>query len=413
MTKSQGAVEELCNDKFDGDVLNEIVIPLMANNRVATCGKVDPNEIHKSELYITTASTQQSFCYKKMMEIRDAQLNGESAFCLGNSYELPCLYGQLDEDFIEEKKTSPTFSISSFMREYESIYTGSNKDNLVSEEKLNNARVVKCAEWEACNDPNVFYVLSYDVAREEGDENALSSLVVIKCTPRSNGTYMKEVVNIFNPQGTHDTTQAKFLKQKVKEFNARILIIDANGLGSGVVDQLVLRLDDGNPPYSVVNNDKYDAYLQEDSIPMVYALKAQNKETKNGDMINRLMAMMNKLDISLLVNPNTGIQELEKKYRRKIKDSEEIARLQLPYIYTDILIEQMNNLKYIQRGNTTTVERISRGIQKDSYSALLYGAYWIYLEEMKNMEQNQSKSNFNINAITGMFNMPSFRRRRL
>ena len=27
MTKSQGAVEELCNDKFDGDVLNEKVIP--------------------------------------------------------------------------------------------------------------------------------------------------------------------------------------------------------------------------------------------------------------------------------------------------------------------------------------------------------------------------------------------------
>lgn len=408
--RNGGAIEEICDKKFDGDMLNSVVIPLMANDRIAMCGKVDPNENHKTELYITTASNQQHFAYQKMLEVYNDQLNGKSAFCIGNSYELPCMFGQLDIDFVEDLKESPTFSITDFMREYESIYTGSNSDNLVSEDKLNKARMVKCAEWKHCGDENVDYVLAYDVAREEGNENALSALVVIKLTPRSDGTYIKEIVNIFSMEGTHETIQAKFLKQKVNEFKPKMLVIDANGLGTGVVGQLVLKLDDGNPPYSVVNNNKYDAYKQPDSVPIVYALKAQEKETKNGDMINRFMIMMNKIDVGLLTNFSTALKEFEKKEKRKIKDSEEIANLQVPYIYTETLIEQIMNLRYKQKGIDTSVERISGRIQKDMYSALLYGLFWVHLEEMKNISKSH-KSTINISSLM-QYQAPQIRRKR-
>lgn len=406
-----GAVEEICDKKFDGDMLNSVVIPLMANDRIAMCGGVDPNENHKSELYITTASTQQQFAYQKMSEVYQDQLNGKSAFCIGNSYELPCMFNQLDIDFVEDLKESPTYSISDFMREYESIYTGSSSDNLVSEEKLNKSRVCEIAEWEHCGDENCDYILAYDVAREEGNANALSAMVVIKLTPKSNGTYVKDIVNIFSMEGTHDTIQAKFIKQKVKEFKPRMVVIDANGLGSGVVDQLVLRLDDGNPPYLVVNNDKYDRYKQDDSLPILFALKAQEKETKNEDMVNRFMNMFNKIDVNLLCNPNSGIKALEKKYKRKIKDSEEISNLQLPYVYTDILCEQIMNLKYKQKGNVTTVERISARIQKDMYSALLYGLFWVYLEERKNVE-HKKRQTVDLSDLMN-FSMPTIKKRRI
>lgn len=386
-----GAIEEICDKKFDGDMLNSVVIPLMANDRIAMNGKVDSNENHKSELYITTASNQQHFAYQKMMEVYSDQLNGKSAFCIGNSYELPCMFNQLDIDFVEDLKESPTYAISDFMREYESIYTGSNSDNLVAEDKLNKARIVGCAEWEHCGDDSVEYVLAYDVAREEGNANALSALVVIKLTPRNDGSFVKEIVNIFSMEGTHDTIQAKFLKQKVNQFKAKILVIDANGLGSGVVDQLVLRLDDGNPPYAVVNRSDYDKYKQADSIPMVFALKAQEKETKNTDMINRFMTMFNRVEVGLLINQSNGLKELEKKYKRKIKDSEEIADLQIPYMLTSNMCEQIMNLRYKQQGNNTQVERMSNRIQKDMYSALLYGLFWVYLEERKNVERTRQQ----------------------
>jgi len=407
-----GAIEEIGDKKFDGDILNSVVIPLMANSRVAMCGKVDPNEIHKREIYITTASPQQQFAYAKCKEIFNDMMNGDSAFCTGNSYELPCMYGQLDIDFVEEKRESPTYSILDFMREYESIYTGSDSDSLVSDEKLNKCRTLGIAEWEHCGDTKVQYVLAYDVSRSTGRENALSALIVIKLIPRGDGTYHKQVVNIFSMEGQHDTWQAKFLKEKVKEYKASILVIDANGIGSGVVDQLVLDLNDGNPPYKVVNDidNQWTKYELVDAIPMVFALKSQRKETRNSDMINNVMKVFGKLDIELLKTPNEGIKDLEKKNKKKFKDdSEELAIAEIPYILTNNLCDEIMNLKYKQRGNDSDIEQVSRSIPKDKFSALMYGLFWVHLEEKKNKER-KGNSNVDINKLFN-FRKPQIRRR--
>ncbi|WP_336761580.1 DNA-packaging protein [Paenibacillus sp. USHLN196] len=389
-----GAIEEIADKKFNGDVLNSVIIPLMANNRTAMNGTIDPHELHKSEIYITTAGTQQQFAFEKLREVYNEMIDGKSAFCIGNSYELPCLYEQLDIDFVEALKDSPTYSIMDFMREYESLWTGSSSDSLVSDEKLNKCRNLGVAEWEHCGDENVDYVLAYDVSRNEGDENALSCLVVYKITPQSSGNYIKELVNIFSMEGQHSQLQAKFLKQKVNEFKANILVIDANGLGVSVVDNLVLDLDDGNPPYSVVNDDRYDKYKMDNSIPMVYALKSQNKETRESNMINHLMQTFSKMDISLLKSPHEGIKDLEKKMKHKVKDSEELSKLQVPYVLTDVLCEEVMNLKYKQAGNETKVERVSSRIKKDKFSALMYGLYWIYLREQENRVQESESMNY-------------------
>jgi hypothetical protein len=381
--RNGGAIEEIADEKFNGDLLNSVVIPLMANDRIAMCGGTDPHEIHKSELYITTAGTQQRFAFQKMTEVYQDMINGKSAFSVGNSYELPCLHGQLDYDFVEELKESPTYSIMDFMREYESIWTGSSSDSLVADDKLNDCRTLGIAEWEHCGDKDVEYVLAYDVARNEGDANANSCLVVIKITPKGNGDYYKEIVNLFSMEGTHDLLQAKFLKEKVREFKAKILVVDANGLGSGVVDNLVLKIDD-NPPYKVINDERYDKYAQSDSIPILFALKSQNRDTKDSDMVNNFMKLFNKKGVRLLKSSHEGLKELEKKMKRRIKDSEEQVQLELPYVYTDVLCEEILNLKYKQQGNSTKAEQISKRIKKDKFSATLYGLYWIYLEEQKN-----------------------------
>jgi len=388
--RNGGAIEEISDKKFDGDKLHSVVIPLMANDRIAECGGIDPNELHKSQLYITTAGTQQQFSFEKMKEIYGEMLEGKSAFAIGNGYELPCMFGQLDIDFVEELRESPTFSILDFMREYESIWSGSSSDNLVSEDKLNKCRDLGIAEWEHCGDKNVMYSLAYDVSRNEGDANALSCLSVIKLTPRDNGDYKKELVNIFSMEGTHDLIQAKFLKQKVNEYKAIILIVDSNGLGSGVTDMLVLDLNDGNPPYSVVNDERYDKYKTDNSIPMVFALKSQNKETREGDMINNFMKVFNRMDIHLLKSAHEGIKELEKKYKRKIKEDEERIELEIPYLLTNVLGEEILNLRYRQNGNNTKVDQITKRIRKDKFSSLMYNLYWIYTEEQNNKIYNNN-----------------------
>src|SRR5699024_8839955 len=83
------------------------------------------------------------------------------------------------------------------------------------------------------------------------------------------------------------------------EFKASILVVDSNGLGKGVVDYLVTEIDE-NPPYSVVNDDRYNGYRTPESIPMLFLVSSQAKETKNADIVNRFMTSVKIGDIKLL-----------------------------------------------------------------------------------------------------------------
>lgn len=268
-----------------------------------------------------------------------------------------------------------------------SIFTGSSEDSLVSSEDINNARILETPEHKANKvKDGSFYVLSYDVARAEGSQNAQSSLVVIKATPRGDGSYIRNIVNIYTMEGTHFKNQAIFLKQKVEEFKASMLVVDSNGLGSGVVDYLVTEIDE-NPPYSVVNDDRYNSYKTPDSIPILFLVSAQSKGTKNADIVNRFMTSVKIGDIKLLKS-ETIARGLTNE-----KDGSKLANFLLPFIQTDRLIDEIMNLEYVQRGNTTTVKQVSNAIEKDRYSALAYGNFYIYLKEQKDSRRNNRTSN--------------------
>ena len=102
-----GTIEEVSDDRFDGDMLHSVVLPLMADRRIAMCGSVDPYEIHKTETYLTTRA-HDNLLFKKMWEILVSMVKGESAFVLGSSFELPCMHDQLDLNFIIEQKNHLT-----------------------------------------------------------------------------------------------------------------------------------------------------------------------------------------------------------------------------------------------------------------------------------------------------------------
>ena len=125
-------------------------------------------------------------------------------------------------------------------------------------------------------------------------------------------------------------------------------------------------------------------------------------------MIN-IYAVFNRLDLGLLKVPHEGVKSLEKKFKRRIKDSEELYNYQIPYILTDNLCEEIMNLVYKQSGNDTRVERMSKSIQKDKFSALMYGLYWIYLQEQKNKRYKRD-SNIDISQLFN-FKKPQIRKR--
>lgn len=360
---------------------------MMANDRLTPGGHgVDKSEIHKSVAYVTTSGNRQSFAFEKLMEILKQVMQGKNSYVIGCGYELPVLHDQLDLNYIMSLKEADTFNPLSFQREYQSIWTGSSDDSFVSFDDLNDCRLLKKAEDKE-NDKKSEYVLSYDVARAPGSANANSALVVLKCTPRGDGTYSKHLVNIFSFEGVHFLEQAKFLKKKVEEYKAKVLVVDINGMGNGLVDFLVTEVDE-NPPYSVVNDDRYNEFKTPDSIPMIYALNSTTKENKASDIHGHFMATIANKKLKMLESSSQA------KARLNIKDSQKETDALLPYVMTDILVEEIMNLEHIQKGNKDIeVKQISRKIPKDKFSALEYALWYIHLQEKKNKQRKQEVFN--------------------
>jgi hypothetical protein len=376
------SVEEIIHERFDEENFNTVILPIMANNRMPACGGEDPYELHKKITIVTTAGTKQSFAFNVLKEYLYDMVTGKSAYILGAGYELATGFGLLSLDYINDLKESANFNPISFLREYGSVWSGSSENSLVDLETFRKARVLKEAEEKAVSDKNVEYVLSYDVARSEGNANAQSALVVIKLIPKGDGTYSKHVVNIYTFEGTHFREQALFLKQKVNDFRARILVVDANGLGKGLIDQLVLEID-SNPPYEVVNDDRYAKFKTANSIPMVFAIMSQSKETNASDIHNLFIRWVGNGHVKFLES------ESQAKSRFKNKDDSKLAEYLRPYIMTDFLQEEIMNLEYKQSGHRTEVKQVSKSIQKDRFSALEYGLFWVYLEEQKNKARRE------------------------
>ena len=387
------SLEEIVDERMDRTTINEVLLPILAQPRMIPRFGADlSNEYSKTQAYVTTASNKQSYCYEKFSNLFEEMEEGKPTIVLGTSYEMGTRFGTLSEEDIVEKMEDATYSPLSFEREYRSVFTGSNERSLVSAEDIQAMRVLEKPEDRASKDdlrnPDIKYILSYDVARSEGTgSTANSSLVVIKCTDRGNGTYKKQVVNIYVMEGTHFKNQALFLKKKVNDFGASILCIDNNGLGKGLTDILVLEIDE-NPPYSVVNDSGYDEYKRADSIPMIFLVSSNSRETKNHLIVNNFMSTMANRDVQMLKSETSA-----RSFIKNTLDGKKMAMELMPFIQSDRLIDEIMNLEYVQKGNSSSVKTVTNKIQKDRYSALAYGLFYIYLEERKNKSR---KKNTNI-----------------
>jgi hypothetical protein len=106
----------------DPTTVNEVYIPLLNEPRKLSNGLINPYEPQSQQVYITTAGYQGTFAYQKLLEILcRSVLEPDKYFVLCGSYRIPLSCGLTSQHQIEDTINSPTFSKSSFEREYESI----------------------------------------------------------------------------------------------------------------------------------------------------------------------------------------------------------------------------------------------------------------------------------------------------
>lgn len=266
-----------------------------------------------------------------------------------------------------------------------SIWTGSSENSLVQLKDLEKCRVLTKAETEAVKGDHK-YIISVDVARSERKRTATTAIAIFKIIPRGNGTYIKHLINVHTYKGNmHFEEQSIYIKELVDKFQASMVVIDGNGLGRGLIDYLVK--EDKYPSYSVVNDDgTYEKYKLPNSLPLIFNIMSNTKQTNASDIHNNFMTVIANHDLKMLVSENI-IKE-----KTKIKDYEKLGEILLPHVETSLFVDEVMNLTYEAQGNKTKVKRVSKQMEKDRYSAVSYGLYYIYILERKN--QRRKKETF-------------------
>lgn len=382
---------------IDGTILNEIIVPTTNVDRQLSDGSRHKEEIvNKSQIYITTAGWKNSFPYDKLIEILISSIiDPEQYMIIGGTYEVPIHEGLLSEDFVDELKLQGTFDDSSFDREYRSIWSGDAQKAFFSNDIFEKHRQLALPEEERSGKggKGMYYVIGVDVGRI----GCTTEAMIIKVTPQPQGPSMKSIVNIFTFEAEHFEAQAIHIKKLYYKYKAKKLVIDANGLGVGLVDFMVLSQTDPDtgdilPPFGVENDPKglYKQFkIEGNEKEAMYLIKAD--ATLNTEAHSYVQSQLRNGKIKFLITEKEAkIKLMSTKVGQAMTIEERAVRI-LPYQLTTILKNQMLNLIEESEGTNIKLKRFNAKIPKDKFSALEYGLYYIKLDEDKRRKRHSSR----------------------
>ena len=384
--RATGGLMEECI-LIDQTLLNEVIIPTMNVDRRLSCGdRVESETVNKSQIYVTTAGWKNSFAYQKLMQLLIQEIIDPSeAVVLGGTWRVPVMEKLLKKSFIEELKLDGTYNDASFAREYESEWSGDAENAYFSAERFDKHRLLQQPEYEFSNRSakNAYYVISVDVGRK----GCTSEVCIIKVTPQVQGASLKSLVMLYSYEDEHFENQAIYLKKLYYKYKARTLVIDANGLGIGLVDYMVKAQTDPEtgdvlPDFGVLNDDEgfYKKYRTENTeYDAMYLVKAN--APINTEAYAYCQSQMNSGKIKFLIDEQQAKLKLMGTKKGQEMDASKRAVELRPFTLTTILREQMLNLVEENEGVNIMLKRVTKSIPKDRFSAFIYGLYYIKLEE--------------------------------
>ena len=402
--RATGGLMEECI-LIDQTLLNEVIIPTMNVDRRLSDGTRHKEEvINKSQIYVTTAGWKNSFAYEKLIQILIQQIiEPNEAVVLGGTWRIPVLEELLSKSFIEELKLDGTYNDASFAREYESEWSGDAENAFFSSEKFDKHRVLLQPEYEYSgrSSKSAYYVVSVDVGRK-GD---LTEACIFKVTPQPQGSSLKTLVNLYTFEAEHFETQAINIKKLYYKYKARTVVIDANGVGAGLVDFMVLDQVDpetgdllpnfgvGGATYEGWEKDYKKHRTADTEMDAMYLIKAN--APINTEAHSYVQTQLAAGRIKFLIDETQAKAKLMGTKMGQAMSPDKRAEHLKPFTLTTILREQMLNLVEENEGVNIILKQSSKGIKKDKFSAFEYGLYYIKQEE----DRKRKRKNFKISDM--------------
>lgn len=360
---------------IDNDTFLDALLPIVEVPRVCV-GKysiTDPEELNQQINFFTTAGFKGSDEYERSVIMSKDMIELKGKIILGSSFWLPCWYGRgSTKSQIFQKKRDMT--MISFAQNYESKWVGASDGALVNINKLMNCRTLTSPIMSSRNDNEEFY-LGVDVARSQKTNNNQSFISVIKVnrTKDKSKIVSLDLVNLVNiPNIMNFTAQACVVKKYKKLYNAKAVIVDGNGLGAGLIDELLKESFDPITKESLgcldTINDDNQPEIPEIAERILYNLKAQSVQNK---MVTNFIDAVDSGQLRLLESKQSS-DFSEREY-------DDFDNCVAPYLQTDVLFEEIANLKLKHLSNGgVTIEKVVSKLDKDRVSATMHAIWYIY-----------------------------------
>lgn len=223
-------------------------------------------------------------------------------------------------------------------------------------------------------------ILSADIAlmSSRKNNNDATAIFVNQLTPTKAGRYTSNIVYADTCEGLRTDDQALVVRKLFDEYNCDYLVLDTNGLGLGVYDCLARDIVDPDtgeiyPAISCCNNVEMASRCTViGAEKVIWAIKASAQF--NSDCAFLLREAFRSGRIRLLLTEYDAEEALEELRGYSSLQAAERLQLQLPYIHTTLLIDELTKLQHEEAGGKVKIFEKS-GMRKDRYSSLSYNYY--------------------------------------
>lgn len=332
--------------------------------------------------------------YVKILTMVKEMVDLKGSYVFGSDWRIPVHFGRQKISTINKARQG---NVTRFRQNYLCDWIGASSGALINVSKLMKARTITQIELECPKDKRGQfelneYVLAIDVARSESDSNNKSAIVVLKIIRNANGVIRQvHVVNIITPpNGLNYKEQAVVVKKEFYKYGGNLdlnksrvkaIVVDANAIGQGLIEQL---LEDTTDPetnqelgcFATINTNDKPAFA--DAPALVYSLKSQGI---NGEIIRTFIDYVESNKLKLV----KSFDDIKDNLPKEVDELDaEVVTSQMQF-----LIDEVSNLKLKETQNKSfTVEQVVKRIDKDRYSALAYGLYYISLFLDKEEEED-------------------------
>ncbi|WP_143322768.1 hypothetical protein [Clostridium sp. HBUAS56010] len=323
-------------------------------------------------------------------------------FICGLPYQISIKEGLLSKEQVADEMSESDFSEMAWDMEMGCLWYGDKDGSLFSYEDTSKNRILKRSVYPSnvsklLSDkttkipdlkPQEQRIISADVAllASKKQNNDAASIFINSAIPTGSQKYIGNMIYTENHEGLNTDELALIIRRYYEMFKCTYIALDVKGIGLGVYDCLIKDMYDPltGETYVALSccNDK--VYADRCKVPgapkVIWAIQATAQF--NNDMYLSLREGFRQNKINLLINEFEAEEVLKEIRGYGSLSSSDKMQLQLPYIHTTLLINELINLEYEAKGVNIKVHEKS-GMRKDRVSSVGYN-YWVQCQlEMK------------------------------